>query len=77
MGGFRPYADFSDPLVEYARDFLAGEHPNLVNYRLVSAEHQLVAGVNVRLNYEGVDRYSTLTAVLGFDLKDNANLLRI
>ena len=77
MGGFQAYEDFSDPLVGYSRDFLAGAHPNMVNYRLESAEYQLVAGVNVKLNYVGLDKFTTLTVILGFNLKNEAKLLHM
>ena len=49
----------------------------MVNYQLVKAEYQVVAGINVRLTYKGVDKYSTITATMGFDLKSNAKILQI
>ena len=34
LGGYFKYNNFNDALVQYALDFVAGYHPNMVNYEL-------------------------------------------
>ena len=43
----------------------------MVNYRFMGASYQLVAGVNILLNYIGIDDYSQIQAIVSFDLKEN------
>ena len=47
----------------------------MVNYELVKAEKQLVAGVNIRLTFKGLDKYSRVTVIVGFDLDDKSWML--
>lgn len=64
------YEDDQDPLVQFALDYIAGVHPNIINYK-ISKEiyYQLVAGMNIKIHYVGYDKYSEITAVVYFDLK--------
>jgi hypothetical protein len=45
-----------------------------VNYVIKKVEYQIVAGVNVRVSYEGIDNYTSITAVVNFDLKKNPSV---
>lgn len=64
------YEDKEDPLVQFAMDFIASVHPNIINYK-ISKEiyYQLVAGMNIKIHYVGYDKYSKITAVVYIDLK--------
>ena len=55
--------------MQFALDFVASEHPNIVNYDNKSISYQLVAGVNVKIMYVGDDQYTKVNAVVNFDLK--------
>ena len=67
--------DFSDPMAQIALDKVAAEHPNMVNYRPTGAAYQIVGGVNVRIEYTGIDNYSKIVAIVGIDLKNHPKML--
>jgi hypothetical protein len=37
---------------------VASLHPNIVNYNLKEASYQIVAGINIKLEYDGLDKFS-------------------
>jgi hypothetical protein len=70
------YSNTDDPVVQFALDFVASEHPNIVNYDNKSISYQLVAGVNVKIIYIGDDLYTKVNAVVNFDLKLKPKIIR-
>ena len=61
--------------MQRAIDLVAAEHPNMVNYKLQAAAYQVVAGLNVRLEYKGIDNYTEVVAIVGFDLERTMKIL--
>lgn len=74
-GGYRPVQDLADREVQVALDFVAAEHPNMVNYRVEGASYQVVAGLNIRVEYSGLDKYSKVVALVGLDLRQNPKMV--
>lgn len=54
---------------------MASLHPNIINYDIQNVYYQIVAGLNIRINYTGQDAYSVISAVVNFDLKLTPSLL--
>lgn len=46
----------------------------MVNYRMVRSFRQVVSGVNIWLDYVGLDKYSTVTAVVHFNSKNSKDV---
>jgi hypothetical protein len=67
-GGFTRYKSLDDPLLQYAFDYVASLHPNIVNYDIESAAYQIVAGVNIQIVYKGLDKTTSINAKVYFDL---------
>ena len=57
-GSFFTYKDMNDHMLQFALDHVASLHPNIVNYEVAKAEYQMVAGINIKLVYSGLDKYS-------------------
>lgn len=74
-GGYTPYLSLEDPLLQYAFDYVASLHPNIVNYEIDYAAYQIVAGVNIKIKYKGLDKSTSIEAVVFFDLNSRASLL--
>lgn len=68
------YASFEDPLLQYAFDYVASLHPNIVNYDIKDAFYQIVAGINIKINYKGLDKCTSIEAVVQFDLSSKPSL---
>ena len=47
----------------------------MVNYKPISAAYQVVDGINVRIEYNGVDNYSKVVAIVGIPIKGNPKTL--
>ena len=67
--------DLTDREVQVALDFVAAEHPNMVNYLVEGASYQVVAGLNIRVEYTGLDKYSRVVALVNLDLKQNPKMM--
>lgn len=43
---------------------------------MVIVEYQVVAGINVRVQYQGLDQLTNLTVIINFDVKLKPTLLQ-
>ena len=60
---------------QLAVEFLETQHPYLRNFRKVSAESSIVAGVTFFIEYEGEDNYTTASAKVNVDFSQEVTLL--
>lgn len=62
--------------MQFALDFVASEHPNIVNYDSKSVSYQLVAGLNIKIHYVGDDQFTKVNAIVNFDMKLKPKIIR-
>ena len=52
VGGFSPVTDTSESMYLYAMNQVFSQNPGLVSWKLVSAEQQIVSGMNYRFTFK-------------------------